>query len=250
MIKAVIVDDEAKSRSIVEKILTKYCKDISIVGQADDIHSGYTVISKEQPDLVFLDIEMPSGLSFELLQLFSEINFEVIFITAYDHYAIKAIEFNCLSYILKPISIEKILNAVEKTKAILSNKASKDRINNLLALQQQKTITPQSKIALPTLEGLEFIRVNDIISLEADSSYTWIFTVNKGKIISTRTLKEFEELLFDYNFIRVHRKYIINPSYIQKYIKGEGGLVEMENRQTIPISKRRKNEFLSHLQRL
>ncbi len=250
MINTILVDDEANSREILKNILEKNCPDIHIVDICKNVEEAYVSIVKNEPNLVFLDIEMPPQTGFDLLSKFSNIHFDVVFTTAHNDYALQAIEFNCLSYILKPLSIEKVILAVEKVKSKHQNLNQRKQLENLLYNLNQSPNRQNNKIALPTLEGLEFILVSNIIRLEADGSCTRIFAKDGTNILTTRNLKEFETLLEGYSFCRVHRKSIININFISKYYKGEGGYVIMADKSNIAVSRRRKDAFLEMVNKL
>lgn len=242
MITAIIVDDEAKGRLALQQKLQAYCPQVNILAQAADGAEAIALIEKHKPQLVFLDIEMPRMNGFEMLSAIKEKNFHIIFTTAYDQYAIKAIKYAAFDYLLKPVDIEELKAAVEKISSI-----SIKNIKEQAALLQQNRDHPKKqlhKLALPTLEGLLFIDIGNIIYLEASSNYTNIILADKTKIIASKTLKDFEELLPEEIFFRPHHSYIINLTYIKKYIKGDGGQIELQNGTFIDVSRRKKEEFL------
>jgi len=243
MIKAVIIDDEPQSRTTVSNILTNFCDDIVILGEADDVSSGFKLINGKSPQVVFLDIQMPDGNGFDLLQKFETIDFHVVFVTAYDQYAIKAIKFSAIDYILKPIDPQQLIDAVEKLRKLLPQQTqSTERINNLLANKQVL-----SKIALPTLNGYRFVNIKDIIRCEADNNYTNFFLQTTEQVIVTRTLKEYEQLLKSDSFIRVHQSHLVNLNFVTQYIKGDGGIAIMSDGSEVEISRRKKEEFLKSM---
>jgi len=243
MIKAVIIDDEAESRNAVSNILSNYCKDVEILGEADDVASGITLIKKKKPKVVFLDIQMPDGSGFNLLESFDNLDFHVVFITAYDQYAIKAIKFSALDYILKPIDPQQLIDAVEKVKKITPVKIqSPERIINLL--NNKRNIT---KIALPTLNGFRFVNIKDIIRCESDNNYTNFYLQTTEQLIVTRTLKEYEIMLKDDSFVRVHQSHLVNLDFVEQYIKGDGGTVIMSDGSEVDISRRKKENFLKSM---
>ncbi len=242
----IIIDDELESRKILEQILTEYCEDVKIVGIGANVEEGIKLIHKNQPDLVFLDVEMPDGTGFDLLKKFNEITFEVIFATGFDKYALNAIKFNCLDFILKPIDIDDVIQAVEKAKKKHSENQFKLRINNLLFnLNQNKN--SKNKIVIPTQDGFEFLLVEQIIRLESEDGYTWIYLNNQTKLLTSKYLKEFENILEEYSFFRIHRTQIINMNHIKKYYKTEGGFVVMNDDSKAYISRRKKDDFLKLL---
>ena len=243
MIRSVIIDDEPESRIAVFNILSNYCKDVEVLGEAGDVASGIETIIEHEPDLVFLDIQMPDGSGFKLLEGFDNINFHVVIITAYDQYAIKAIKFSAVDYILKPIDPQQLIDAVEKVKTLTPAKfQSPERIQNLLNNRNVFT-----KIALPTLNGYRFVYIKDIIRCEADNNYTYFFLKTTEQIVVTRTLKEYEMLLKDDSFIRVHQSHLVNLEYVTEYIKGDGGIAVMSDGSEVEISRRKKDIFLKSM---
>jgi len=242
MITAIIIDDEAKGRLALRQKLQSYCPEVKILEEAVDGMEAIPLIEKHQPQLIFLDIEMPRMNGFEMLNAINKKDFHIIFTTAYDQYAIKAIKYAAFDYLLKPVDIEELKNCIAKI-----NTTKNDQTKNQIELLQQNIRNPKrqlNKLAIPTLEGLLFFDINDIIHLEANSNYTIIHLSNKTKITASKTLKEFEELLPENIFFRTHHSYLINLNYIKKYIKGDGGQIELQNGTFIDVSRRKKDEFL------
>ena len=243
MIRALIIDDEENSRVALSNLLEKHCLDIEVLGMGDSAKAGLELIKKHYPDIVFLDIEMPKGTGFDMLDQIENIDFDVIFTTAYDQYAIKAIKFCALDYLLKPIDVDELIEAVNRVdkKIAKQNKGKKFE----LFVQYMKDIkTTMNQIALPTSDGLNFVEVNEIIRCEASEYYTYTFMNNETKILVSKTLKDFDELLTDYNFFRVHQSHLINLNYIRKYIRDSGGVIVMDDGIEIPVSRRKKEGFL------
>ncbi len=248
--KILIVDDERNSQLALEQVIEEYCPETNIIGMANSISEAYSIIKKEAPDLLFLDIEMPGGTGFDLLKKFQPIPFEVVFVTGYDKYAINAIKFSCLDYILKPFAIQEIVDAVKKAKPTKKGNGIERKIDNLIS-NLNPSSTNSRRIGLPTQFGLEFVAVNQIVRLVAEGPYTSIFFTDQKPILCTRILKDFETMLEEYaSFIRVHRKYMINLNFIKKYHKGEGGFVVMVDGSNVDVSRRKKEEFLKRLNRI
>ncbi len=243
MIKAILIDDEENSLSSLKEKLLAHCPQVDIIACCDNAAKGIEAIDNLQPDLVFLDIEMPVMNGFLMLQQLNDKNFELIFTTAYDHYAIKAIRYSALDYLVKPIEIEDLKIAVNRAEEKRHHSYPNPQIE-LLVEQLINKKNPYTRIAIPTTEGLRFIKMEDIIYLEASSNYTHIFTSDKKKHIVSRTLKDFEDMLSVDVFLRIHNSYIINKNYADKYIRGDGGQVVMTNGMALDISKRKKSEFL------
>jgi len=237
--KAVIIDDEHHSRVLLQSMMEKYCPEITVLGIGANIHEGIEVIEANKPDLVFLDIEMPGGTGFELLRYFSKPWFNVIFITAYDHYAIKAIKFSALDYLLKPIDIEELQNAVKKVR----ERSNNDAIHMLLQNANHSKPSQQT-IGLSTSDGLEFVSLTDIQKIEASGPYSYFWLKGGRKIMVSKNLKEYELLLKEHGFFRVHNSFIVNLEEVKMLVKSEGGYVLMKDDTTVAISPKKKDEFL------
>ena len=248
ILKAVIVDDEQDAVNFIESIAKEYCPNIEIIGKAHSAIEGIEVITKVKPDLVFLDVEMPHGSGFDLLAGFPEKDFDVIFITAFNHYAIKAIKFSAVDYILKPININEFIESVKRVEEARSEKKSRNMNFNAL-FENLKSSIP-SKLAIPTSTGMEYLNTKEIIRVEADRSYSWFYMKNGGKYLVSRNLKEYQELLSDRNFFRTHNSHLINLEHVKKYIRHEGGYIEMIDKSTVPISRGKKDLFLEHMSRI
>jgi two-component system LytT family response regulator len=247
MIRAVLVDDEPNNLETLHQLLVKYCPLVDIAGTADSITRAREVIADKKPDLVFLDIEMPYGNAFELLNSMPAVDFEIVFVTAFGNYAIEAIKFSALDYLLKPVNIKELQAAVQKAAQRIQFKNISQKLDNLF-FNLNTTKPSLQKIALPTLEGLIFVNIKDLVWLEARGSYTCVYLSSQQRIMVSRTLKEFEDVLpVDY-FSRIHQSYVINHNYIRKYNRGRGGTIEMEDGTVIEVSMRKKDEFLAKFQ--
>jgi two-component system LytT family response regulator len=246
MLKAIIVDDEPNGRSVLGHLLNLYCTDITILASCESAEEARKAIKEHQPDLVFLDIEMPNEDGFQLLSSLSEINFHIIFVTAHNHHAIKAIKFNALDYVLKPINVEELISTIRRIKEIGPKKEN----NNTLVRYLVTNFNSQNefkKLSIPTKDGYIFVEITELIRCESDSNYTIFFMTDKSKIISSRTLKEFDEILIDHQFLRVHKSHLVNIHHIKGYIKGEGGFLLLSDNSKIEVSRRRKEELLAKL---
>lgn len=240
--KSIIIDDEPGNIVTLTELLKEYCHDVEIAGSALNPVEGYELIKKTSPDVVFLDIEMPYGNAFDLLDKLMPVSFEIVFITAFNDYAIKAFKYAALDYLLKPVNITELKAAVEKVSERLEQKSVNTRLSSLLENIKPENVNLQ-KIGLTTNEGLYFENINDITHLEAEGSYTRVFIKGKKSILVSRNLKEYEDILPAIIFCRVHHSYIINLNYVKKYFKGRGGYVEMEDGTSIEVSARKKDEF-------
>ena len=246
MINAVIIDDEKKCISLLKHLIENHCADISVVAEAENAAQGIQAIQQHKPDLVFLDIEMPDKTGFGMLNSLPDIDFDIIFTTAYNHYAIKAIRFSALDYLLKPVDLDELKNALARIVKKHSKKEHRESVDMLMS----NVRGPQpnfSRISLSTQDGLVILHVDEIVYCEASGTYTLFYLKNKEKIIVSKTLKEYEELLKDHHFLRVHNSFLINLNEVKKYIKGDGGSVMMSNGNEVFVSKRRKDEFLTAL---
>jgi len=243
MIKAIIIDDEQHAIESLKYELSQNCPEVTMIGESTDAKNAIQLVNELKPNLLFLDIEMPWMSGFELLQKIDEISFEVIFVTAYDRYAIKAFKFSAIDYLLKPVNGKELKKAVSK---VVSKKSDFNQ-NHLQALIQNLTQKEETleKIVLPTVDGLEFVQVDQILRCESDSNYCRIILANGRSIYLAKTLKEIESLLVDHAFHRVHNSHLIAEQYILKYSNAEGGHIEMNNGDLIPISRSKKNEFLN-----
>jgi two-component system, LytTR family, response regulator len=247
MLKAIIIDDEQKSSEVLEKLSTSFIKGLSVVATANSVTKGANAIRKHNPDLVFLDIEMPRRDGFELFDEFKPVNFEVIFITAHEHYAIKAFHTSAIDYLLKPVDIDLLQESVDR----VTEKRSNDKVNkNIDVLLHNLKSSQDQQIALATSDGLIFVKINDIIYLRGDGAYTYFFLKDGKRIIVSKNLKEYENLLPDELFFRVHKSFLIHLNQMKKYHRGEGGYVVMSNGDSVDVSKRRKEGFLSALSRI
>ena len=241
MLKAIIIDDEAKGRMALKQKLQDYCKEVQAIGEAENGEVGIQLIEKTKPDIVFLDIEMPRMDGFEMLHRLPEKNFHLIFTTAYDQYAIKAIKYAAFDYLLKPVDIEELKLAISKIS--IHQHAHTEKKLDLLD-QNFAGKNAFNKIAISTLDGLLFFEIKDIVHLEANSNYTTLYFVSGSKLVASKTLKDFEELLPADIFFRVHHSHLINLNYIKRYIKGDGGQIELQNGNYIDVARRKKEEFL------
>ncbi len=239
MLRTCIVDDEKKGRDSLQNLLEQYCSNIEIVGQADSVESAFELINQQKPDLIFLDIEMPHGSGFELLKRFEKINFRTIFVTAHKHYAIKAIRFAALDYLLKPVDVDELIEAVNS----IGENNSPNNQSNYGGLLENLSSAKPGKIAVPDKEGVVFIDPQDIIRCEADGAYTQIFTAT-DKYTATKNIKEYEQLLADFGFFRAHHSHLINLKQVKRFSKTEGYFALMSDGTSVEVSRRKKDQFL------
>lgn len=247
-ITAAIVDDEQGNRENLLHMLNDYCPQISISAICSSVAEARTVLMETKPDILFLDICLGNDTGFSLLESLPDISFEVIFVTAFDQYAIQAIRFSALDYLLKPIDPEELTCAVDKAVRITLRKQENKRMQNLLG--NAKTVDKQKKIALSVADKIEFVEVGTIVRCESESNYTTFFLKSGEKLIVSRTLKEFDELLTPYNFLRVHQSHLINLDEIKSFIKTDGGYIRMKDGSLVSISRQRRNYVMEILKQL
>jgi two-component system LytT family response regulator len=245
-LRTLIVDDEQDAVGFISSIIGEYCPALEVSGTANNVLQGVKEINDKKPDLVFLDVEMPNGTGFDLLAQFPEKDFDVVFITAFNHYAIKAIKFSAVDYILKPINISEFIESVNRVVKKRSERVSHGNENLRILMENLRSSTP-SRLAIPTSDGMEYLNPRDIIRIEADRSYSWFYLNGGRKILVSKHLKEFQELLSDRYFFRPHNSHLINLKFVKKYIRKEGGYIEMSDEAQIPVSRNRKDIFLAQM---
>ncbi len=243
--RVIIVDDESKSRLLLEQLCKEYCNDLDIVGMAASVNEAIELIDSIKPDLVFLDIRMPVKSGFVLVEHYGEdIPFEVIFTTAYDEYALKAFQIHATGYLLKPIEIDELVNAVEKVrKKINKGQGSEDS----KILKEPFSGEQMNKIALATTDGFTFVKFKEIIRCEAHGNYTYVFLADNSSFLITKTLKHYEEVLPMDDFFRAHKSHLINLNFVRRFIKGKQGMVEMTDGKLIEVSLRKRESLLKIL---
>jgi two-component system, LytTR family, response regulator len=243
VINTVLIDDEPKNVKVLSGMLKEFCPQVHLSGEADNSRSGKKLIMEKKPQLVFLDIEMPYGNGFDLLNELMPIDFEVIFVTAFDKYMLQALKYSALDFLLKPVNIEELKNAVKNAEV----RIRKNFINQQLQVLLDNFKKPEAglkKIAVPTIDGFDFILISDIIRCEAQGAYTKIYINNSRQVWVSRPLKDYEALLPEDLFFRIHSSNLINLNYIKKYNRGRGGVVELDDGSVIEVAARRKDEFL------
>ena len=243
MLRAVVIDDLEKIRKENISIIKTACPTISVIGQADSVASGINLIKQLAPDLVFLDVEMPDGTGFDLLQKLRPIAFKVIFITGYEDFAIRAFRFSAIDYLLKPLDSKELQEAVKKAELALSSEIFDMKLHNLFTnLERPKNL---QKLVLKTADKIYSVNVQDIVNCESDKNYTTFYFINAPKLVVSTNLKEYETMLRPHNFFRTHKSHLINMTYFDHFIKSEGGnTIVMKNKSAIPLSVRKKEEFM------
>ena len=248
MITALIVDDEPGCRESLEHFVDRHCPQLTVVGMADSVATAWEAIREHQPQLVFLDVEMPMGTGFDLLKSLPKIDFEVIFVTAYDQYAIQAFRFSAIDYLLKPINILELKAAAEKVQARIEGAGRQQHYDVLLDNVADPRALPR-KVAFPTSKGLSFCEVSDIVRCQANDNYTTIFLLDGTKFMISKTVKWVDELLSDFEFFRVHQSHLVSLAHIKEYQRTAGGSILMIDGTEVPISQRKKEGFLKLIKR-
>ena len=243
MIPTVVIEDEGHSRKMLLEMLHENCMQIKVVGEADTVKTGLAAIAEQKPQLVFLDIELKSETSFQILEQVPKINFELIFTTAFDHHALNAIKICAIDYLLKPIDLNELRSVVAKVEKRI-NRAYLNKNLEVLLSNIKSGSQYNHRIALSAPEGLLFVNVSDIIYCESDGPFTKFVFKQADKIVTSIHLKEYEDLLSGYDFFRIHKSSLVNLQEVQKYIRGDGGQLIMSNGATLNVSKQRKEGFL------
>lgn len=245
--RAILIDDEKSNLENLQTLLEKHCPQVTIVATAQNVSDSVNAIEKYLPDLVFLDIQMGKQTGFDVLKLLPSRNFEVVFVTAYDQYGIQAVKFAALDYLLKPIDIEELMSAVNKAERKLATQMQTSQLDFLLQ-QLKKPETSISKIALPMQSEIRYVPLPEIIRCEADSTYTHFFLSSGEKILVSKSLKEYADLLRPNGFLRTHQSHLVNPNYVKSWLKEDGGILLLTSGETIPVSKPNKDAVKQALQ--
>ena len=249
MLRAVVIDDIETIRKRHITIIKASCPNISIIGQADSVDSGIKLITQLSPDIVFLDVEMPDGTGFDLLQKLKPFPFKVIFITGYEDFAIRAFRFSAIDYLLKPLDANHLIEAVKKAEDSMGKEVFDMKLNNLFSnLERPKNL---QKLILKTSDKIYSVNIQDVVNCESDKNYTTFNFINAPKLVVSTNLKEYEAMLAPHNFFRTHQSHLINMAYFDHFIKTDGGnTIVMKNKTTIPLSVRKKEEFLVLLENI
>lgn len=240
-LRVAIVDDEVDARIILRNFLTNFCPEVEVVGEAEGIVTGVRLLKESQPDVLLLDIQMDDGTGFELLDKITKPSFQVVFTTAFDQYALKAFRYSAIDYLLKPIDPDDLIRVIDRLNSQVREKITSEQISHLSDGFQHNKF---DKIALPSSEGLVFLALEDIINLESDGNYTTFFVQSAEKVIISQNIKEFEQILPSHQFFRPHQSHIINLQFVKKFLREDGGYALLENGRKVPVSRRKKNDFL------
>jgi two-component system LytT family response regulator len=248
LLRTIIIDDEENVRRTLQKLLKSYCPNVKLVGEAEGVETGKNAIKKHLPDLVLLDIKMDDGTGFDLIKQLEPVDFKVIFITAYDEYAIHAIKFSALDYLLKPVDPDDLVEAVNRAEKLVLKELNQqlDALADNVATHDRL----KKKIILKTFDHIHLVNVSDIVYCESDNNYTRFHLANAKTILVSTTLKEYEGMLSEYGFFRAHRSYLVNLGYIETFEKAEGGAIILRNNIKVPVSSRKKEQLLELLDRI
>ncbi len=243
-LKTVIIDDESKAREAIREMIRIYCPGVELIGEAQDVLSGIQLVKSAQPDLVFLDIKMPDGTGFDLLNRIEKKDFALIFLTAFDEYAVKAFRFSAIDYLLKPLDPDELIIAVDRVISSLEN----ERDNLSALLNNLKSIQKDSKkLVLKTAESIFLVNISDIIRCESTGNYTKFFLTNQKPVLVSHTLKDYDDILNEYHFFRVHQSHLVNLDHIMRLDKADGGTLIMSDNQSVPVSTRKKDALVKAL---
>lgn len=245
MYQTVIIDDDPLARRGLRRILEHHFQEIKVLGEADSVASGFQLILETDPELVFLDIEMPDGTGFDLLEKLPEVNFKVVFTTSYSDYAITAFRYSAFDYILKPVLIENVRATIKRINDIpvLQEKNRVEVLRNNINQENREDVT----IALPEINGYTIVKVKDILRCESERNYSRVFFLNGSSVLVSRTLLDFDNLLISHGFFRIHRSHLVSLKYVNRYLKTDGGLVELSDKTQLPVSPKNKDELLNRL---
>jgi two-component system LytT family response regulator len=247
-LSAILVDDEASSLRSLRYEIEKYCPDVEILDAIQDPVKAVQVIEEHGPDVVFLDIEMPKMNGFDLLQSFSSVDFDVIFVTAYDEFAVRAFEFNAVDYLLKPVLKTKLIQSVKKVSEKQKHQFAQSDLQALMQNIQRGVPEPSlASIAIPTTEGFELILISEIVYLQAESNYTWLFLESKEKHLISRTMKEVSQMINNPQFFRAHKSYLVNLAHVRRYVRGRGGYLVLKDSTQIPVARSQRSVLMETL---
>jgi two-component system LytT family response regulator len=246
-LRTILIDDEPRGLNSMQKLLQLNCPDVSIIGTCTNVDDAIEKINQMQPDLVFLDIAMPAKNGFELLKELHDPAFEVIFVTAHNHFMIEAFHFSAIDYLLKPVEDDLLVNAVKRAKKRITEKLGSKNIETLLHNMQQRKDSQNMKLCIPSLKGFQVIELNDILYAEAAGNYTNFYFTNQPLICTSKPIHEYEELLTDIGFVRIHKSYLVNLLHVKEYLKGEGGSVILSNKAELEVARRKKEIFLTRM---
>lgn len=246
-IKTILVDDEPRGLASLQKLLQLNCPEVDVIACCNSAEESKDAITRLHPQLVFLDIAMPGKTGFDLLRDLEEIDFEIIFVTAHNNYMIQAFHFSAVDYLLKPVEDDLLMEAVKRAWVRINNKTGDGHIETLLYNLMQRNGTQKMKLCIPSLKGFQVVEIQDIIYCEASSNYTNFHFSNRPVLCASKPIHEYEELLGDCNFIRIHKSFMVNLEHVKEYIRGEGGSVVLSNNHEVEVSRRKKDMLMTRM---
>jgi two-component system, LytTR family, response regulator len=246
-IKAILIDDEPRGLTSLQKLLELNCPEVDIIASCSSAEEAKEKIRELHPQLIFLDIAMPGKTGFDLLKDIGEINFEIIFVTAHNNYMVQAFHFSAVDYLLKPVEDELLAEAVKRAGKKIEEKSGNEQIETFLHNMQHKSGSQKMKLCIPSLKGFQVIELQDIIYCEASSNYTNFYFTNRPLICASKPIHEYEELLADCNFVRIHKSFLVNLEHIKEYIRGEGGSLMLSNGHEVEVSRRKKDMLMTRM---
>ena len=246
LLNAVIIEDEKKGLVNLKQMLDLHCPDVEVIGEADGVESGYELLNRPgvRPDVAFLDINLGDGKVFQLLDRIRPIDFDIVFVTAYDQFAMRAFDYSAMGYILKPIDPDRLIETVGKIRP-RGQASTQERLDAMQMFQKHPNVL--EKMPIGAVDGFHFVRIPEIIRFEAEDNYTHIYLTDGRRITASKTIKMYEDTLAPYNFYRVHKSHVINMNYMKKFVKGEGGYLIMDDGMRIDVSRRRRSAFMAQL---
>lgn len=247
MIKTILIEDEVHNRNNLKRLLEKYCKEINVVAAVGDADEAICLINKLNPQLIFLDIQMPGKDGFQMLQELGKYDFEIIFVTAYSDYGIKAVKFSAIDYLLKPLNIDELKDAVHKATEKIDGKRENENLKNLLHYLQNINTKADHRIAISSVKEIKLVLVNEIIRCESENTYTYFYLLNGQKILSTAPIAQYEKLLDNYGFTRCHQSHLINKKFVRSFLKNDGYSLLMIDNSIVPVSRQKKNSIKAQL---
>jgi two-component system LytT family response regulator len=247
MVRTILVDDEPRGLNTLKKLLQEYCPEVRVVAECADAESARDKIELLEPQLAFLDISLPGKTSFDLLGELNKVNFEIIFVTAHNEYTLQAFHYSAVDYLMKPIDEDLLLDAVKRAEKRIAINSINNNVSALLHNLQKVQAPQEMKLCIPSLKGFQAVDLRDILYCEASSSYTNFYFSDKRSIITAKTIHEYEELLDDAGFVRIHKSYLVNLLHVKEYLRGEGGSVILSNGKELEVSRRKKDIFLGRM---
>lgn len=247
MIRTILVDDEPRGLNTLKKLLQEYCPEVKVIAECTTAEAAKDKIELLEPQLAFLDISLPDKTSFDLLADLDKVDFEIIFVTAHNEYTLQAFHYSAVDYLMKPIDEDQLAGAVKRAEKRIAVNAVNNNVTTLLHNLQKVQVPQEMKLCIPSLKGFQVVELKDILYCEASGSYTNFYFIDKHSVCTAKTIHEYEELLGDAGFVRIHKSYLVNMLHVKEYLRGEGGSVVLSNNKELEVSRRKKDIFLSKM---